>query len=330
MPGEEIASGTPWGAIANAGGQLVGGVVDAFAGAARNKKERQFAIEMYNRQRADALSDWNRNNEYNSPSAQMQRFKAAGLNPNLMYGQGSSGEASPVRSSSVPSYRPEKTNFLSGVAGGAAGYLDARAQVLQIDNLKKQGDILESEKALKDSQTVRNLVSSDTGRFDLGLKSELRSTSLEFQKQSLRNLQQKFDLSFNEDARRTLLTNQSLQNSVENLVNVRLQRDNIRANTASIRERIKLMGLDEEMKKYENALAAKGVFRGDPLWLRAILTTFGDSVNKLVDSFRLPLVGGFKQAGSNLRKNFFSNSRDTFELNGKKYVKGFNSIWPVK
>ena len=90
------------------------------------------------------------------------------------------------------------------------------------------------------------------------------------------------------------------------------------------------MGLDEEMKKYENALAAKGVFRGDPLWLRAILTTFGDSVNKLVDSFRLPLAGGFKQAGSNLRKNFFSNSKDTFELNGKKYVKGFNSIWPIK
>lgn len=36
---------------------------------------------------------WNLQNEYNSPAAQMQRFQDAGLNPNLMYGQGSSGNA---------------------------------------------------------------------------------------------------------------------------------------------------------------------------------------------------------------------------------------------
>lgn len=32
---------------------------------------------------------WNRANEYNSPASQMQRLKAAGLNPNLAYGSGS-------------------------------------------------------------------------------------------------------------------------------------------------------------------------------------------------------------------------------------------------
>lgn len=37
---------------------------------------------------------WNLQNEYNSPSAQMARYKAAGLNPNLIYSQGSSGNAS--------------------------------------------------------------------------------------------------------------------------------------------------------------------------------------------------------------------------------------------
>ena len=29
------------------------------------------------------LDMWNRQNEYNSPSAQMERFNAAGLNPNI-------------------------------------------------------------------------------------------------------------------------------------------------------------------------------------------------------------------------------------------------------
>lgn len=34
------------------------------------------------------LEQWNRENLYNSPAEQMKRLKAAGLNPNLMYGDG--------------------------------------------------------------------------------------------------------------------------------------------------------------------------------------------------------------------------------------------------
>jgi hypothetical protein len=52
-----------------------------------NKRQQAFNIQMYDRQRADALADWNMQNAYNSPSQQMQRFKEAGLNPNLVYGQ---------------------------------------------------------------------------------------------------------------------------------------------------------------------------------------------------------------------------------------------------
>jgi hypothetical protein len=39
------------------------------------------------------LDMWKMQNEYNSPQAQMQRFQEAGLNPNLIYGQGSAGNA---------------------------------------------------------------------------------------------------------------------------------------------------------------------------------------------------------------------------------------------
>jgi ribosomal protein S13 len=52
-----------------------------------NDKQQSFNLKMYDRQRADALADWNMQNVYNSPSQQMQRFKEAGLNPNLIYGQ---------------------------------------------------------------------------------------------------------------------------------------------------------------------------------------------------------------------------------------------------
>lgn len=46
---------------------------------------------------------WERTNQYNSPQAQMQRFKSAGLNPNLIYGaaSGASGASAPSMSSSA-------------------------------------------------------------------------------------------------------------------------------------------------------------------------------------------------------------------------------------
>lgn len=36
---------------------------------------------------------WQENNAYNTPAMQMERFKAAGLNPNLIYGKGTPGNA---------------------------------------------------------------------------------------------------------------------------------------------------------------------------------------------------------------------------------------------
>ena len=49
-----------------------------------------------------ALQNWNRENVYNSPEQQMQRYLAAGLNPNLVYGAGaSSGNAGNIGTPSV-------------------------------------------------------------------------------------------------------------------------------------------------------------------------------------------------------------------------------------
>lgn len=71
-----------------------------------NQSEQQFAIDMYNRQRQDALTDMATQNAYNTPAAQMQRYKDAGLNPNLIYGQTPAASAA-VRSASPGSYSPK-------------------------------------------------------------------------------------------------------------------------------------------------------------------------------------------------------------------------------
>lgn len=54
-------------------------------------KQNQFNLDM-----------WRMNNEYNSPQAQMKRFEEAGLNPALIYGQGSAGLSSSPPVQNVP------------------------------------------------------------------------------------------------------------------------------------------------------------------------------------------------------------------------------------
>lgn len=51
-----------------------------------NKKLTQYSFNKN-------LDMWKMQNEYNAPKAQMQRLQEAGLNPNLMYGKGTVGNA---------------------------------------------------------------------------------------------------------------------------------------------------------------------------------------------------------------------------------------------
>lgn len=66
---------------------------------AANKAEAELAYQR-------SVDMWNRQNMYNTPESQMARFKAAGLNPHLIYGQGSSGLAS-----SPPQYQPPNIQY---------------------------------------------------------------------------------------------------------------------------------------------------------------------------------------------------------------------------
>lgn len=50
----------------------------------QNQANKELAEYQYNRD----LEMWNKGNAYNSPLAQMERLKKAGLNPNLIYGSG--------------------------------------------------------------------------------------------------------------------------------------------------------------------------------------------------------------------------------------------------
>lgn len=72
-----------------------------------NKKAREFARSESELAYQRDQEMWHMQNAYNSPQAQMERLKAAGLNPNLVYGASAPGN----QSGSAPTYTPAEGKF---------------------------------------------------------------------------------------------------------------------------------------------------------------------------------------------------------------------------
>lgn len=69
---------------------LIGGALQ-FGASQLNYENQKKLVDQQNQFNLDM---WRMNNEYNSPQSQMKRFEKAGLNPNLIYGQGTAGNSS--------------------------------------------------------------------------------------------------------------------------------------------------------------------------------------------------------------------------------------------
>lgn len=110
--------------------------------------QNEDAIEMYERQTQDARDTWQQQfdatNAYNDPSAQMQRYKDAGLNPYLMMGQGgTAGASSASPTSATGNYdqpgmqgaqaptmqQPSDVAFVSPLATGLQTFLQSATGV---------------------------------------------------------------------------------------------------------------------------------------------------------------------------------------------------------
>lgn len=90
--------------LLGAGASLLGSGLNALFGNSQANKAFERQKDLMALQNRYAVENWNRENAYNTPAAQMQRLKAAGLNPNLIYEGGSAGlQSGAIGSTSAPS-----------------------------------------------------------------------------------------------------------------------------------------------------------------------------------------------------------------------------------
>lgn len=82
-------------------------------------------------------------NQYNSPLAQMSRFKNAGLNPNLIYGQ-MANTASPIGMSSSSAPTAANMQAPSLLETAQIGLIDAQKENIKADTAEKNQNIVES------------------------------------------------------------------------------------------------------------------------------------------------------------------------------------------
>ena len=133
------------------GSGVIGGLIGAGASMLQQRRQNKFAEQMANQQnqwnKEAALESYQREvemgkmqNEYNSPQAQMQRFKEAGLNPNLIYGQGSSGNATQMPKYDTPHMiaAQKQAADLSQAMNLANAFASYRTQMAQADKIAEE------------------------------------------------------------------------------------------------------------------------------------------------------------------------------------------------
>lgn len=268
--------------VAGLGGLSKG--IDAFTTSQTNRKSRKWNEKMYGIQRADALADWNMQNEYNSPVQQMARFRKAGLNPALMYGNGANQPTAQIRSSQVEAWHPQTPNINLGenIVNSLLAFTDIAVKEAQTNNLEAQNTVIQEEARLKQAQTISTLIAAglsqaqaekialeiETGKFDLGQKEKLADTNINIREAELRKLQADTQFTLNQDERNAASNAASIQEAMERILTMRAEREMNPYKKAKIFEEIKQIQRDNELKALDIKLKQRGIQPHDPMWQR--------------------------------------------------------------
>lgn len=142
-------------ALIGAAASIAGSAVNSANSSAAADKAYKRQKELMAMQQQYAVENWNREVNYNDPRQQMMRLKAAGLNPDLVYGNGAAGlEAPSTAAPTAPSAPMQVTspgNFGSAVSdavNAAVGMAQAKKAGSETIGQQIQNEYL--TKTLKD------------------------------------------------------------------------------------------------------------------------------------------------------------------------------------
>ena len=172
-------------------GSIVGSAIGANAQRQANIQNMQLAKYQNNWQTAEndkayarSVEMWNMQNQYNSPTAQMSRLRQAGLNPNLVYGSGVTGNSA----GSAPQYQPAKIQRATmepyrgwnlGISDAVSTFMAMRQNKAQVENMEAQNKLIKEQARTEGIRQGNIAMSTARSGFDLNLARELRNVSID-------------------------------------------------------------------------------------------------------------------------------------------------------
>jgi len=257
--------------IAAAGISALSAGGQAYAQGKTNKKTREWNEKMYGVQREDAMADWQRVNDYNSPVNQMKLLREAKLNPNLVYGNGTSVTASPVRSSDTGNWNPQTPDYASipGAAlQGISAYQDYTMQQEQLKTMQVARDNMNLDGILKTLVASGKTVQNAQSALDLDKAKALYDTSIATAEEQLRSLSTGTDIKINQEIRDAAMQAPNLMGAFERVAN-------IAANTALAKQQLQNLKKTGTLQQMEINMRKLGLSYHDNAIMR-ILAQFAD------------------------------------------------------
>lgn len=197
---------TPWGAIATGASGLLGLIGQK----GRQRRQHKYNLELADHQFAQQKSMWDeawtRETEYNDPSAQMARYRNAGINPHMAYMSG--GGQNTAETGSLPEYKQEGlevapssgetgTTILSNYFRNAQMETQIRTNKAKADqeeskadllrqglDIKKRGETAKAGNVLLEAEQKASVLYGDRGegkftRYQQGLADDVELKSLQ-------------------------------------------------------------------------------------------------------------------------------------------------------
>lgn len=121
-----------------------------------NQKNRDWNLNLARQQNQWNIDQWNRENQYNTPAAQMARYKAAGLNSDLMYGQQNLSASSPEMTAGEGSQPTDVSNLANKRTIG-----DIVSQAASTRLTNAQAKLAESQANKTDAETTGQTINNE-------------------------------------------------------------------------------------------------------------------------------------------------------------------------
>lgn len=258
----------------------------------QNEKDRLFQKDMYAWSHKDAVDDWTKQNEYNSPVQQMQRLKEAGLNPHLVYGNGADATAGPVRAGaasggSMPAPKMEG----NPVADAIGTYQSLSMTDAQEASIRANISLAEKEGLLKDANTAKVLQDTSRSKFDLEQAMEVRQDVVrkmrldaDLAEVNVEAGRQSIGIALRKDEREALANAVNVEATVQSILESKLRQarlalenakvpveiEKLRADIDQLRTMTQNAKTEGRIRLIDEKLREQGLSPSDPVYVRAL------------------------------------------------------------